>query len=309
LLVVIAIIGVLVAVLLPAVQKVREAANRMKCGNNLKQIGLALHLYENDYQELPVAARMSWSGGYNPDWSWIAFLLPYIEQGDAYRLCNVPNDPLVNHLDITGNTLPILLCPSDPSGIKTWWNNADSFGLFQVGVTNYFACLGQDWGGDPGPNGWASQGLPLDLRWCSPYDGQPSGTYDGLDFGDGVFFGYLTYLWGDNREGTTFPQVTDGLSNTFMVGEGLVNASYWNWWAYGNGAIRTAAIAPNATQLDGTPYAQWDWPNNFGFSSGHTGGVQVVYTDGSVHFISNNISLQTYRAMATKNGGEVAQAD
>jgi prepilin-type N-terminal cleavage/methylation domain-containing protein/prepilin-type processing-associated H-X9-DG protein len=311
LLVVIAIIGILIALLLPAVQKVREAANRMKCGNNLKQLGLALHNYENAYGRLPVAGQMSWSGGYSPDWSWIGFILPYLELDDAYMTCNVPNDPLTNHLGITGRSFPVLLCPSDPSGITSWWNNADSFGLFQVGVTNYFGCLGQDWGGDPGPNGWASQGWPggLDLRWCWPYDNQPAGTYDGLDYGDGVFFGYQQYLWGDNRGGTAFAQITDGLSNTFMVGEGLVNASYWNWWAYTNGAIRTCAIAPNATQLDGTPYLQWDWPNNFGFSSGHDGGVQFVYADGSVHFISNTIALPVYHAMATKDGGEIAEAE
>ncbi len=311
LLVVIAIIGILVGLLLPAVQKIREAACRMKCSNNLKQLGLGLHNYEGVYHNLPVAARMSWSGGYNPDWSWIAMILPYIEQNEAYIACNVPNDPLVNHLDITGTTWPVLLCPSDPSGITSWSNNADSYGLFQVGVTNYFACLGQNWGGDPGPNGWASQGWPggLDLRWCNPYDDDPNGTYDGLDYGDGVFYGYQQYLWGDNRPGTAFAGIRDGLSNTFMVGEGLINASYWNWWAYGNGAIRTAAIGPNARQLNGIPYDPWDWPNNFGFSSAHPGGVQIVYADGSVHFIADNIALPIYHAMATRAGGETATAE
>jgi type II secretory pathway pseudopilin PulG len=309
LLVVIAIIAILIGLLLPAVQKVREAAARMKCGNNLKQLGLGLMNYHDVNGTLPVAARMTWSAGYNPDWSWIGVLLPYVEQDNAFQACNIPNDPLVNHLNITGNALPggLLQCPSDPSGITVWSNDADSYGLFQVGTTNYFACLGANWGGDPGPNGWASQGWPggLDLRWCNP---SITGTYDGLDYGDGAFYGYQLYPWGDNRPGTKLLAITDGTSNTFMIGEATVNGSYWNWWAYGNGAIRTAAIAPNATQINGVLYQAWDWPNNFGFRSGHTQGVQFVFCDGSVHFINNAIALPVYRALATKAGGEVVGA-
>jgi type II secretory pathway pseudopilin PulG len=307
LLVVIAIIAILVGLLLPAVQKVREAAARMKCGNNLKQIGLALHNYHDvNNSHLPVAARMTWSvtAGY-PDWGWIAEILPYMEQNNLYQTCNIPNDPLINHLNFLGNSLPILLCPSDPSGITSWTYNADTWGMFQVGVTNYFACLGANWGGDPCPNGWASQGWPggLDLRWCNP---SAAGTCDGLDYGDGVFFGYQLYLWGDNRSGSSLLSITDGTSNTFMIGEGLINNSYWNWWAYGNGSMRTCAIAPNATQLNGQPYQAWDWPNNFGFSSGHIQGVQFVMGDASVHFVPNAIALNVYRALATKASGEVA---
>jgi hypothetical protein len=209
-------------------------------------------------------------------------------------------------MDVLGNTLPgdLLVCPSDPYGQGSWTYNADSWGL-QVGVTNYFACLGSNWGGDPGPNAWACQG-PLDLRWCNP---SPDGTYDGLDYGDGAFYGYQQYLWGDNRPGVRFALITDGLSNTFMIGEGLVNSCYWNWWAYGNGSIRTCAIAPNATQLDGTPYPAWDWMNAFCFSSGHVNGVQFVNCDGSVHFVNNAIQLSLYRALATRSGGEVATVD
>jgi prepilin-type N-terminal cleavage/methylation domain-containing protein len=306
LLVVIAIIAILIGLLLPAVQKVRESAARMKCQNNLKQIGLALHMYHDVNGYLPVAARMSWNvAGGAADWGWMAEILPYLEQNNLFRQCNVPNDPLTSHLDLLGNSPKNFLCPSDPSGITSWNQDADTYGLFSVGVTNYFACLGANWGGDPGPNGWASQGWPggLDLRWCNP---SLSGTYDGLDYGDGVFYGYQQYLWGDNRPGSTLLSITDGTSNTFMIGEGLVNASYWNWWAYGNGSMRTCAIAPNATQLNGQPYQAWDWPNNFGFSSGHTQGVQFVNADGSVHFIPNSIPLGVYRVLATKAAGEVA---
>jgi prepilin-type N-terminal cleavage/methylation domain-containing protein len=299
LLVVIAIIAVLIGLLLPAVQKVRESANRMKCSNNLKQIGLALANYHDVNGNLPVAARMSWSGGSNPDWSWIAMILPYVEQNNLYQVCNVPNDSLWSHMDYLSNDIPLFVCPSDPTFSGPWTYNRDSWGM-QVGVTNYFGCLGDNWGGDPGPNAWASQG-PLDLRWCNP---SPSGTYDGLDYGDGAFYGYQQYLWGDNRPGTRYAAFTDGLSNTFIVGEGMQGLCYWNFWAYGNGAIRTCAIAPNVQQLNGTPYPPWDWMNAFGFSSGHVNGVQFVYGDGAVHFVPNATSLQVYRATATIAGGE-----
>ena len=306
LLVVIAIIAILIGLLLPAVQKVREAAARMKCSNNLKQIGLALHNYHDVNGTLPVAAPMSFNvGGGSPDWGWLARTMPYFEQNTLFMACNVPNDPLTNHMNYLANNLPLLLCPSDPAGITSWSTDADTWGM-QTGVGNYFACLGANWGGDPGPNGWASQGWPggLDLRWCNPSTISP-GEFDGLSQGDGAFYGYQYYLWGDNRPGTKLLAITDGTSNTFMVGEGLINASYWNWWAYGNGSIRTCAIPPNATQLNGQPYLAWDWPNNFCFSSGHVQGVQFVYCDGSVHYVSNSVALPVYRATATRSGGEV----
>jgi hypothetical protein len=300
-----AIIAILIGLLLPAVQKVREAAARIKCANNLKQIGLALHNYDDVNGNLPVAAPMTWNvAGGSPDWGWAAVTLPYLEQDNIFRICNIPNDPLIAHMDILGRNLPIFLCPADSTQNGPWTNNADTWGL-TVGVTNYFACLGANWGGDNPPGSWSSQG-PLDPRWINP---SIDGTYDGLDFGDGAFFGYLTYTYGDTRKGTRLVAIKDGLSNTFMVGEGKVGVCYWNWWAYGNGSIRTCAIAPNATQLDGTPFPAWDWMNAFGYSSDHVHGVQFVYCDGSVHFINDSIDLRVYRAMATKAGGEPLQAN
>jgi type II secretory pathway pseudopilin PulG len=306
LLVVIAIIAILIGLLLPAVQKVREAGNKTKCANNLKQIGLACHGYHDTYGCLPVSSFMCTWSQQTPDWGWPALILRFLEQDNLYLQCNVPTDPLGAHMNYLGNDLPIFLCPSDPNANRPRTDNADTVGL-QVGITSYFACLGANWGGDPCGSGWnVTQGGDVEARWMNS---SIDGTCDGLFYGDGAFFGYDLYCYGDTRTGNPFAAIQDGLSNTFMIGEGLVGACRWNWWAYGNGCIRTCAIAPNARHLDGSPYDQWDWYNNFCFSSAHNHGVQFVYCDASVHFISDTIDLAVYRAMATKAGGEVALAD
>jgi type II secretory pathway pseudopilin PulG len=309
LLVVIAIIAILIGLLLPAVQKVREAAERSQCQNNLKQIGLACHNYHDVNTALPASGTAA-SYGY------LALLLPYLEQNNLYTNAGIANSP-PNYPSppatspLLANSFATLLCPSDPAGITSWTNNTDT-GSAQVGVTNYFACTGANWGGYTSPTDWNSQfpnGGTLDPRWGNPSTLNQAAPYDGLSEGDGAFVGYYADLsTGVPNNTISFASITDGTSNTFMVGEGLINSCNWNWWAYYNGSIRTAAIAPNATQLDGTSYGAWDWINAFGFSSGHVGGVQFVYCDGSVHFISNSISLSAYHAMATRAGGEVLSA-
>jgi prepilin-type N-terminal cleavage/methylation domain-containing protein/prepilin-type processing-associated H-X9-DG protein len=308
LLVVIAIIASLIALLLPAVQKVRETAMRLKCANKLKQIGLACHSYNDVNESLPISSKICTWSQQTPDWGWPAMILPYIEQTPLYNTCNVPNDPLGAHLNSLDFNLSIYICPSDPNGNAPRTDNNDTYGLL-VGVTSYFGCLGANWGGDPCGSGWnASQGGDVDPRWInSSNDG--TGTCDGLIYGDGVFYGYQLYCYGDLRGGTTFSEITDGLSNTFLVGEALIGACRWNWWAYGNGCIRTCAIAPNATMLNGQPYSEWDWYNCFGFSSAHYKGVNFVFCDGHVHFISNSIDLGVYRALATKAGAEPVTAE
>jgi len=116
LLVVIAIIAILIALLVPAVQKVREAAARTQCANNLKQIGLACHMYNDSYKKLPAGWVTQNGGPYpNPGWSWATIILPYLEQGALYNqlgvTLNPPNGPSVNAL--TQTAIPTYLCPSD----------------------------------------------------------------------------------------------------------------------------------------------------------------------------------------------------
>jgi prepilin-type N-terminal cleavage/methylation domain-containing protein len=328
LLVVIAIIGVLIALLLPAVQKVREAANRSKCANNLKQLGLAFHNYHDTHNRLPVASYMTWTGdgantwsvsavpGVGGDWGWEALVLPYYEQQNLYNGLNVAKDPLRNHNgqgnatdDLLATTLNLLLCPSDPDTGTSPRSDGANIGS-PAGITNYFASLGQNWGGGQVSDGSCVPGQSCQWGTIPPWIAASStGDCSGLWNGDGVFFGYQQYGFGDTRKGYPFAAITDGLSNTFMVGEALIARGRWDEWADGNGNIRTCAIPPNAKMPNGAYPDQWDWPNNFGYSSAHPSLVQILYVDGSVHPIHEGIDLAVYRAMSTRAGGENLQAE
>jgi prepilin-type processing-associated H-X9-DG protein len=103
-----------------------------------------------------------------------------------------------------------------------------------------------------------------------------------------------------------FLSITDGLSNTFLIGEDIPDLNGWCSWPYSTHAYGTCAIPPNAVQANGQPFDIYDWYNNHSFRSRHPGGLQFALADGSVRFIPNGIALPVYRAMATIQGGEVA---
>jgi prepilin-type N-terminal cleavage/methylation domain-containing protein len=118
LLVVIAIIGVLIGLLLPAVQKVREAANRTSCQNNLKQIGLAVHNYQDTFGCIPgnTQAEGGWNWAYQStqrSWSWLARMLPYLEQDNLYRQMNIPSATFAQDQALLTTGLKVFFCPSD----------------------------------------------------------------------------------------------------------------------------------------------------------------------------------------------------
>jgi prepilin-type N-terminal cleavage/methylation domain-containing protein len=300
LLVVIAIIGILVGLLLPAVQAAREAARRMQCSNNLKQIGLALHNYENVFKTFPYGAQY----GNGVHTTWIMHILPQIEQQNLYsqlpflqfRVAQVP---------VAQVALTPFLCPSDPSGrggrlasgqnvarSGWWWQNG-------LGYTNYKGVLGGNWGW----GAYIRAGVGRNAGGMVA-----AGTVD-LEWGDGVFPRNKWY----NRARpmtTSFRDMTDGTSNTLAVGETLVNWSDDSCWVDDNGTLATTAIPLNLykTQTNRSPFAG-DWRVSYGFASAHTGGGNFNRCDGSVQFLSDTIDRTIYSGLATIQGGEVLNVE
>jgi prepilin-type N-terminal cleavage/methylation domain-containing protein/prepilin-type processing-associated H-X9-DG protein len=290
LLVVIAIIAVLIGMLLPAIQKVREAAARIRCQNNLKQLALATHHYHDAVGYLPYNSLID-GGGYGPQtraWSWLALLLPYVEQESLYRQANIPTNTLFQSSDAVATQVRGFLCPSDSSSARGPRDDAADLGMWnppfiKAGQTNYKGVGGSNWAW--GDSEWRNIG--------------PSGNINGMTAGDGLFYR------SDYTRKKGFVAITDGQSNTLLIGEALPESTKWCSWPYANNAVGTCAIALNATQQDGTPIDPWSWENSYGFASRHAGGAYFALADGSVRFVKDSIDLATYRALATIRGGEV----
>jgi prepilin-type N-terminal cleavage/methylation domain-containing protein/prepilin-type processing-associated H-X9-DG protein len=287
LLVVIAIVAILIGLLLPAVQKIRAAAARMSCSNNLKQIALAVHGYHDAHNRFPENTLPGPGGPYGPHtpaWSWLARILPYAEQDNLHRQAGIPTRTLFDARDVVATPVKLFVCPAD--GVLDPASEAADLEVWNppfipAAPTNYKGVSGSNWGwGDPK---WRNAG--------------PSGSWDGLNQGDGVF--YRT----DWKAPKGLVAIADGTSSTFLVGEDLPSMNHWYAWAYANSASNTCAIPPNVRYPEDDDYT-WKWTYALSFRSRHPGGVQFAYADGSVHFIPDSIDLGLYRAMATIRGGE-----
>jgi prepilin-type N-terminal cleavage/methylation domain-containing protein/prepilin-type processing-associated H-X9-DG protein len=309
LLVVIAIIAILIGLLLPAVQKVREAAARSSCQNNLKQLALACHNFHDSYGFLPydcspeAANSTTWGMG-GTNWSWIAHVLPYIEQQNLYNsIAAAPVLPAgvssgnIDQVKLSdaeaaataagvpsylGTTIKTLLCPADNPADALKTNRADLSG-HTIGLTNYKGVSGANWQW----GGFTVAGT-----------GTTNGDTNGLADGDGLFFR------GDGNKKKKLTDITDGTSNTFMVGEDIPAYNQWCSWPYSNNAVGTCAIPPNYQMPPAMAANPGNWPDGYSFRSFHTNGLQFAYADGSVHFITQSIDMPTYRAMATIKGAE-----
>ena len=291
-LVVISIIGMLMALLLPAVQAARESARRMACQNNLKQLSLAVDEFHAAHGRYP-PGRFGGPYGVGTTsraWSWEALILPFLERGDAYRTGRIGDAPLDKSL-ATSIGLQILLCPTGAwlsDGPRSDAGNLDGM---PVGRTTYKAVSGSNWGKD-----LTQPGSPwISTQW--PNKGT-NGSYDGVDDGDGPMFrsDYKTRRGKDN--------IFDGTSNTLLVGEDLPDANIWLSWPYANNAYGTCAIPPNVFK-----FAPTDWPNTWSFRSWHPGGLNFALCDGSVRWIDDRVELRVYRALGTINGGEIVGDD
>lgn len=346
LLVVIAIISTLIALLLPAVQKVRESANRVQCQSNLKQIGLAMHGYHTAQNRLPPARGSKPNDPMNTlsPYPWVfsahARLLPYVEQDNLNRLIDYSQPPLAvtppatPYVDPKGNPLTILvpdpndnpanpssaarqvvklfLCPSDLGTGKVTGSALGSGADY--GATNYVACSG-------------------------------TGTINAGNLntgGDGVFF----------QKPQRFNDIIDGLSNTAGFSESLLGTGATTptssatptdlkreRMVVSGGSVPTnatcASIATSGNVWSGMRNAKWinghygdavynhyylpndsvHWDcgnasNNMGFTAArslHPGGVNLLLCDGSVRFVADSITATTWSAIATRAGGEVVQ--
>ncbi|QJW98140.1 DUF1559 domain-containing protein [Frigoriglobus tundricola] len=309
LLVVIAIIAILIGLLLPAVQKVREAAARMKCANNMKQIGLAIHNYESTFQKIvPSRDYPTFKGG------WLVSLLPYIEQNNLYQsMMAVPGangapDPVYANggMDVPpySNTIvPTYVCPSDPRTGNAFIANPNNLtGPYSTdsstahALTDYVAVYGFTW-----VQNLANGELPASQQGMMYVPKNPSGPPH-KKFGD----------------------VTDGLSNTVAVGEKPpISDLSWGWWTagrrdvvWGTESQADAAIATtdqnNAPCNDPAPHyfrapvaGGVSNPCNANhFYSLHTGGANWTLGDGSVRFVSYSAS-SIIVSMSSISGGEV----
>jgi prepilin-type N-terminal cleavage/methylation domain-containing protein len=271
LLVVIAIIGILIGLLLPAVQYAREAARRMQCMNNLRQIGLALHNYESATRRLP----SGWSTvrqTADPGWGWCVALLPFMEQSNLHQSLDFRLDISHPFHEIARKTsVPTFLCPSEARDKQ-----------FEIG-------------GEPGEEHDVDAGNKIFTMSRGSYSGV-FGTLEIEDVpyaGDGAFFG---------NSRIQFRDFIDGLSNTLIVGE---RSSRWGgtvWLGRIDGAAKAEARLVGST--DHTPnYREGHFDD---FSSYHSAGVHFVLGDGSTRMINDSIDLTIYQAMATRSGGEVA---
>lgn len=327
LLVVIAIIAILIGLLLPAVQKVREAANRMSCGNNLKQLGLALHNYHDTEGMFP-------PGGYCPtlwatgNWgddrgSWLIYILPYMEQDTIYKAIQAtinPNtgqpvgDPrlTVSSLSYANNQ------PSGPFyGQKT--KAPKPYRCPSDGDNNGFR---SNYVGSMGPQcavSWCSYNP--NQAWCMPEQsgagtGAAMGYVQSPDHGNSPYPSDIRGVF--NRIGCEFrfTSISDGLSNTIIVGEIKVlelDHSWDNSWTqFNGGCAHISTIVPINKPSRGTScdvpdpikgVVNSNWNVSFGFKSYHSNGANFLFGDGSVKFLPQNIDHRVYQLLGCRNDG------
>jgi prepilin-type N-terminal cleavage/methylation domain-containing protein/prepilin-type processing-associated H-X9-DG protein len=303
LLVVLFVIALLLGLLMPAVQKVRAAASLTQCTNNLHQIGLALHNYHDSYGLFPPGYRGADGAGaanitdndgvgtgpgaggivdLGPGWGWAAFLLDRLEQDTLKK--NIDFTSAIGGQAASATVVKAYVCPSDPMPSTFTVNDSGGNSLGVVAHASYIGVYG-----------------------CSEIFNAP-------DNGEGVFY---------RNSMVRMLDITDGTSCTIAVGERASNLALATWTgAVTNGVVKNLSGIPGSTDGEwalfvlghtGTVPEGQAPNNNLGyvddFSSRHPGGVNFLLADGSVRFISNNISMPTWVGLGTRAGGETLGYD
>ena len=292
LLVVIAIIAILIGLLQPAVQKIREAANRMKCSNNLKQLGLGIHNYHDTNGYMPYSIS-PWPEGSPPMGTilngrgWITETLPFLEQDNLFAKLEITKtqaffsygaDSLAgtNMQQFVTKALPLLRCPSDGLSPKVTATFNYQWNPIASAITNYKGVIGDNRMGGAGTGQSDCHNTPN----CP-----------------GVFYrnSYQTKQ--------ALSVVADGLSNTFFVGEDVPYHNYHSALYYSNGDY---ASCHEPLNFFPNPPDPANWPIVMSFRSLHPGGANFLMGDGAVRYVRQTMDFTTYRANCTKAGGEVA---
>jgi type II secretory pathway pseudopilin PulG len=327
-LVVIAIIGILIALLLPAVQAARESARRMQCANQLKQLGLACLTFEDAMDTLPYSSfTWQWlpSKKSGCDWknpntsphsgtgregngtSWIVLILPYIDQQemyDSFQACNVfegdfnqrqglarRDANFATIRDLVDDQIESLHCPTDEASLNLVRDQPDWPSIPQR-VTSYKGCAGNS--KIFNNSEWSVSPVQLLPGEC------PVMNYHGHSTcANGLF-------WRNDRfmKGRRLSTTIDGTSHTFMIGEALPEFDQHSSWAFANGPWAVCAIPPNhGVGLHGRELQIYrrTHDKSLGFRSYHPGGIHFCLADGSVHFVADTIDMYTYRSMSTRN--------
>jgi prepilin-type N-terminal cleavage/methylation domain-containing protein/prepilin-type processing-associated H-X9-DG protein len=303
LLVVVAIIGLLLGLLFPAVQAVREKTRSNSCSGNLRQLATAMHNYHHINGRLPMGADCTVAQRISRCHTWVEYLVPFINQQAVYdkidfRLnTNVaPNSAALNDL-----LIPSLLCPSDPkAGL---FDNKRWLAQYTPGPAGTYS-MGQS---------YSPSGGPLHMNWCpipamtpninclSAGGGARRGS-NGVSLGAPGMFAGGPVAYG-------FDHCTDGLSNTFLIGETLPQYSDFAYYFVSHMNVATTNVLPNTAEAAHATCTWECYAPTGGFNSRHPGGVQVMMADGSSRWVGDGIDYRLYQFLGNRKDGQIASLD
>jgi prepilin-type N-terminal cleavage/methylation domain-containing protein/prepilin-type processing-associated H-X9-DG protein len=291
LLVVIAIIGVLIALLLPAVQAAREAARRAQCANNLKQVALGIHNFEDSHQTLP-SSRLGPQHA-----TWFVQILPYVEQGNLYNSWNLVATYYMQNTTTRTTQVGIFYCPSRRAPMLSTEFEVSSTGI--PDTQEYPGSLG-----DYAANGGQYSGPIVDNPLCNGAMCEADSRQINTD------------QIAETKSRTRLRDMTDGTSNTFLVGEKHVPRSKYglSGFSWGDGAIFNGDFPRNYNRLAGFPrFSLGQGPYDLSgpwhcrFGSDHPGVCQFAFSDGHVATLKSSTGMAVLNKLAVRNDGQIIE--